>query len=116
MLNAVGGPPLSVRELAVSVWPVPGLSILRVANVATPLTAATGPPPVRVPPLGFVPMASVTFPVKPVTVFPAASSAATFTAGGSAAPAPALPGWPAQPRRGAGGGGGGGRRGAGGGP
>src|SRR5436190_2056166 len=70
------------------------------------LTATTGPPPVRVPTLRFVPIASVTFPVKPVTVFPAASSAVTFTAGVIAAPAWALLGWWLIPRCVAGGGGG----------
>src|SRR5437764_14537464 len=101
---------------------MPALSILTAPNVATPLTAATGPPPVRVPPLGFVPIASVTLPVNPVTVFPAASSAATFPAGVIAAPASAFAGCSLQPScvpaggaRGGGGVGGGGGGGCGGG-
>src|SRR5438552_537262 len=64
--------------------------MLSVEKVATPLTAATAPPPVSVPPPGFVPIARVTFPVKVVAVFPAASSAVTRTAGVIAAPAVVL--------------------------
>ncbi|PYP13932.1 MAG: hypothetical protein DMD52_14850 [Gemmatimonadetes bacterium] len=86
---------------------MPALSIFSAVNVATPLTAATGPPPVSVPPLGFVPIASVTFPVKLVTVPPAASSAATVT-GAIVAPAWVVLGCAVNPRCVAGGGGGGG--------
>ena len=64
--------------------------MLSVEKVATPLTAAIGPPPVSVPPPGFVPIARVTFPVNVVAVFPAASSAVTRTAGVIAAPAVVL--------------------------
>src|SRR5437879_844791 len=64
--------------------------MLSVEKVATPLTAAIGPPPVSVPPPGFVPIARVTFPVNVVAVFPAASSAVTRTAGVIAAPAGVL--------------------------
>src|SRR5207245_1620712 len=64
--------------------------VLSVEKVATPRTAATAPPPVSVPPPGFVPSARVTFPVKVVAVFPAASSAVTRTAGVIAAPAVVL--------------------------
>src|SRR6266568_4843202 len=45
MLNAGDVPP-SVPLDAVSVYPVPALSMLKVENVATPPTAVTGPPPV----------------------------------------------------------------------
>src|SRR5690349_2343660 len=86
MLNAGDVPP-SVPLDAVSVYPVPTLSMLRPENVATPLTAATGPPPVSVPPPGFVPIASVTLPANVVAVCPAASCAVTFTGGVIATPA-----------------------------
>src|SRR2546429_3606971 len=64
--------------------------MLRAEKVATPPTAATGPPPVSVPPPGFVPIARVTFPVNVVAVCPSASCAVTFTAGVIAAPAVVL--------------------------
>ncbi|PYO75867.1 MAG: hypothetical protein DMD67_10210, partial [Gemmatimonadetes bacterium] len=68
MLNAVDVG--SVRPLldATSVYPVPALSIESPENVATPLTAATVAVPASVPPLGFAPIATVTFPVNPVAV------------------------------------------------
>src|SRR5437763_13784674 len=56
-------------------------------NVATPATAACVAVPPSVPPPGFVPIATVTFPVKPVAVLPHESSAVTRTAGVIAAPA-----------------------------
>ena len=89
MSNAGDVPP-SVPLDAVSVYPVPALSMLKVENVATPPTAATGPLPVSVPPPGFVPIARVTFPVNVVAVCPSASCAVTFTAGVIAAPAVVL--------------------------
>src|SRR5439155_540211 len=52
-----------------------------VENVATPLTAFTLVVPDSVPPLGFVPIATVIRPVYPVTVFPDASRAVTRTDG-----------------------------------
>src|SRR5437870_2103944 len=62
MLNAVDvgsvRPPLD----ATSVYPVPTLSIESPENVASPLTAATVAVPASVPPLGFAPIATVTFP------------------------------------------------------
>src|SRR5437870_5310628 len=61
--------------------------MLRPENVATPATAATVFVPDKVPLLGFVPIATVTFPVNPVAVFPLASWAVTWTAGVIAAPA-----------------------------
>src|SRR5882762_9940625 len=61
--------------------------MLRLANVATPLTAFTGAPPESVPLPGFVPSPSVIAPVKPCTTCSAASSAATWTGGVIAAPA-----------------------------
>src|SRR6058998_2840774 len=54
--------------------------MLNVENVATPLTAVTLVVPDSVPPLGFAPIATVIDPVKPVTTFPASSSAETCTA------------------------------------
>src|SRR5947207_9724210 len=64
--------------------------MLAAENVATPPTAATGPPPDRVPLPGFVPIATVTFPVNPVAGLLLASSAVTCTAGVIVAPAVVL--------------------------
>src|SRR5947199_364593 len=61
-----------------------------VEEVATPATAATVAVPERAPPAGFAPIATVTAPVKPGTVFPRASRAVTCTAGVMAAPAGVL--------------------------
>src|SRR6266567_4435768 len=85
MLNAV----LVVlpAPVAVSVYPVPTLSIDSPANVATPPDAACVAVPDKAPPAGLAPMASVTFPVNPVAVLLLASSAVTCTAGVIAAPA-----------------------------
>src|SRR5207248_2353326 len=67
--------------------------MLNPEKVATPATAATVLVPDRVPVLGFVPIAIVMFPVKPVAVLSFASSAVTCTAGVMLAPATALVGW-----------------------
>src|SRR5438034_956483 len=56
-------------------------------KLATPATAATVLVPDKVPLLGFVPIATVIFPVNPVAVLPLASWAVTWTAGVIAAPA-----------------------------
>src|SRR5438046_6155873 len=56
-------------------------------NVAAPPLAATVVVPASVPLPGFVPIATVTFPVNPVAVLLLASSAVTCTAGVIAAPA-----------------------------
>src|SRR3989441_9097985 len=64
--------------------------MLRPANAATPLTEFSDVVPDRVPPAGFVPMATVTLPANAVAVFPWASCAVTCTAGVIAAPAMAL--------------------------
>src|SRR2546430_399328 len=61
--------------------------MLSPANVATPATAATVLVPDKGPGLGFVPFASVMFPVTPVAVLPPASWAVTSTAGVIAVPA-----------------------------
>src|SRR5437762_2624429 len=66
--------------------------MLSVENVATPPTAATVVVPERVPPAGFVPIATVTLPVKPGTTFPEASCAVIWSAGVIAAPAVAVEG------------------------
>src|SRR5512135_546192 len=66
--------------------------MLRFENVATPLAAGTLRVPERVPPPGFVPIAIVTAPAKPVAVLPCASCAVTVTAG-MIAPAAVLAGW-----------------------
>src|SRR5438552_1956731 len=64
--------------------------MLRFANVATPLTAATVVVPERVPLAGLVPIASVMLVVAVVTALPCISWTATCTAGVIAAPAAAL--------------------------
>src|SRR5512140_588389 len=64
----------------------------RLENVATPATAATVVVPDNVPPPGLAPIATVTFAVELVTVFPNASCTATCTAGLMALPAVALVG------------------------
>src|SRR5205809_7782294 len=61
-------------------------------KLATPATAATVLVPDKVPLLGFVPIATVIFPVNPVAVLPLASWAVTWTAGVIAAPATVLVG------------------------
>src|SRR5439155_19059 len=77
--------------------------MLSVEKVATPATAATVAVPERAPPAGFVPIATVTAPLKPGTGFPPASNAVSRTAGAIAAPAVVLPGctvkagWAAAP-------------------
>src|SRR5437870_702807 len=67
--------------------------MLRFETVATPFTAATLVVPARVPPPGLVPIAMVTVPVKPATVFPAPSCAATCTGGEIGLPAVVVLGW-----------------------
>src|SRR5204863_8734653 len=61
--------------------------MLNPEKVATPATAATVLVPDRVPVLGFVPIATVMFPVNPLAVLPPASWAVTSTAGVIAVPA-----------------------------
>src|SRR2546429_115000 len=84
--------------VAVSVYPVPTLSIDSPANVATPPDAAWVAVPDKAPPDGLVPMASVTLPVNPVAVFPFASRAVTSTAGVMLPPATVLVGFTADTR------------------
>src|SRR5437870_12125441 len=67
--------------------------MLRFETVATPFTAATLVVPARVPPPGLVPIAMVTVPVKPATVLPASSCAATCTGGEIGLPAVVVLGW-----------------------
>src|SRR5438067_8002918 len=78
--------------------------MLKLANVATPLTALMGPPPASVPPPGFALRASVIGPVKLVTLLSEASSALTLTAGVIVAPTCVLVGGTLKPRCVAGGG------------
>ena len=66
--------------------------MLKLAKLATPLTAATVVVPASVPPLGLLPSATVTFPAKPVAVFPWPSSTVTCSAGVMVAPAVVLVG------------------------
>src|ERR1043166_700098 len=51
-----------------------------VENVATPAAAAIVVVPKSEPPVGLLPIATETLPVKPVAVFPCASRAVTWTA------------------------------------
>ena len=77
---------VSAGLVAAREYPTALLSIERLANVATPLTAAPVVVPVRTPPAGLVTIAMVTFAVL-VVRFPAASSIRTVMAGAMARPA-----------------------------
>src|SRR5437773_591084 len=90
MLNAA----LVVLPAPVAVGREPGRawSMLSPGKVATPATAGTVFVPDKVPVLGFVPIATVIFPVNPLAVLPLASWAVTSTAGVIAAPATVLVG------------------------
>src|SRR5207237_1144192 len=59
MLNPAEVAEVSGADAAVSVYPVPTLSMERLEKVATPLTAATVVVPDSVPPPGLVPIATV---------------------------------------------------------
>src|SRR2546422_10852338 len=104
-LNVVLVAAVSGGAVARSVYPVPGLSILRFWNVAMPFTAFTGAPPESVPPLDAGSSASPIAPVNPCTTCSAASSAATCTGGVIAAPALVVCSCCVNPRWVAGGGG-----------
>src|SRR5947199_384592 len=67
--------------------------MLRFGKAATPLTAVAVVAPDNVPPPAFIPSATVTLPVKAVTVLPWASWALTCTAGVIAVPAVVFVGW-----------------------
>src|SRR5256885_2172327 len=67
--------------------------MLRLPKLTTPATAAAVAGPDNVPPPGLVPIATLTFPVKPDAVLPWASWAVTCTAGVIAAPDVPLEGW-----------------------
>src|SRR5213078_4810674 len=71
--------------------------ILNAALVVLPAPVATVFVPDKVPLLGFVPIATVIFPVNPVAVFPLPSWAVTWTAGVIAAPATAFVGCTENP-------------------
>ena len=73
MLNAALVAPVKPEAVACSVYPVPALSMLRFEKAATPLAVVTVFVPESVPPLGFVPRAIVTGPVKLASVLPASS-------------------------------------------
>src|SRR5437870_2472309 len=73
--------------VAVRVYLVPTLSKLSPEKFAYPPLSACVSVPASVPLLGFVPIATVMFPVNPVAVLPPASWAVTSTAGVIAAPA-----------------------------
>ena len=73
MAKGVLAAPVSVADVADSVYPLPGRSKLTLSNVAIPSTACTVVVPASVPPLGFAPNASDTACVAPGTVVPNAS-------------------------------------------
>src|SRR5205809_6689785 len=73
--------------------------MLKLENVATPLTAATLIVPDSVALPGLTPSATVTVPVKSVATLPWASRAVTCTAGVSAAPAAPFGGCTVNARR-----------------
>src|SRR5437867_2944673 len=77
---------------AVSAYPPPTSPFRSPEKVATPATAATVLVPDKVPVPGFVPIATVMFPVNPVAVLPLPSWAVIWTAGVIAAPATVLVG------------------------
>ena len=85
--------PVRPAAVAVSVYGLPALSMLRFEKVATPFTAPTVVVPDSVPPLGFEPNAIVIEPVKVASVLPAPSRAATCTGGEITLPAVAPLGW-----------------------
>src|SRR3954466_8042428 len=91
-LNPAEVAPVSDADAAVSVYPVPTLSMDRLEKVATPLAADTVAVPDSVPPPGLVPIATVMLAVELVTVLLNASCTATCTAGEIDAPAVALVG------------------------
>src|SRR2546422_900965 len=71
--------------------------MLRLAKLATPLTAGPVVVPASVPPLGLVPSATVTLPANAVARLPPASRAATCTAGLIVGAAAAVLGWTVKP-------------------
>lgn len=76
---------------ALRVYPAPIKSMDRLENVAMPEATVTAEPPVKVPPLGLVPMARTTWvALSPVSMLLLPSSTATVTAGEMAEPACAL--------------------------
>src|SRR5437868_785745 len=68
MLKAAEVAPVREAEVALSVYPVPVLSMDRLGKMAAPLTAATVVVPDSVPPPGLLPMATVMLAVELVTV------------------------------------------------
>src|SRR5512146_602346 len=68
-------------EVALSVQPVPAVSMVSDANVATPATALMGPPPDRVAPPALAPNPIVTGAVELVCLLPNWSRISTWTAG-----------------------------------
>src|SRR5439155_1642534 len=73
--------------VAVIVYPVPASSILSTYTLSLHAALPIFSVPASTPPLGFVPIATVTFPVNPVAVLPLPSWAVTWTSGAIAAPA-----------------------------
>ncbi len=73
LLVAFGNPLVDASK----VYATPDLSMLRLLNSATPLTASTVVVPLNTPPLGFEAMATVIDAVDVVTVLPKASLTST---------------------------------------
>jgi hypothetical protein len=74
---------LRLGAVATSVYPVPARSIERPLKLAMPAAALPVVVPKSIPPLGFVPIASVTASVASGTALPSASRMITSTAGQS---------------------------------
>jgi hypothetical protein len=91
ILNELLVAPVNPVLLAVKVYPVPALSMDRLLNVATPLTAAAVVVPLSVPLLGFVPIATVTLAVLLVRL-PFESRIRTVTEGAIGCPPAAFVG------------------------
>src|SRR5436190_1016418 len=90
MLNALLVPPVRPVADAVSLSPVPALSLHGSLPISTPLTAAIVVVTEMVPLAGSVPIVTVMLVVAVVTVLPWASWTATCTAGAIPAPAAAV--------------------------
>ena len=92
ILKALLVVPVRPVDDAVSVYPVPAWLMLKSLNEATPETAFFTVAPLRIPPLGLVPIATVIDAVEDVTVLPKLSRTATAGGPDRLLPAAAFPG------------------------
>src|SRR5256712_6526229 len=79
LVARVGVTPLALVAVATRVYPLPTWAMPRSPNAAVPETRLTVVVPGRVPPLGLLPMATVTLPRKFLIVSPLAFSTVTWT-------------------------------------